>query len=821
MNRKIQLSIQGNKLTVSPSSAPARSFEFPAAAISVRGERFEAVTPVAPPEKLKSGIWKAVYADGPFRFTVTVTPGKGDWFFKEVEVVSEKPLPTPDYLEVDCQTLPAPGMRSCGYRSTRVDLDHITSEEEGSGVVPGCGYPLVSADMFTGLEHPAAFNTLLESSAPGCTSWQLRHFPLWQEQKIKSVRAVTGFSQENIRERFMDYLETIRLPKMERPFINFCTFWNDPYLGSFEYLVDKESYPGLVEGFSDLGLFPDGYTLDAGWQKRKSFFEPKEDMGGSEGLKSFCRLVRSKGADPGLWVSTNGPVGMCMEFLKSQGIAVGGGISSHYSGANYAVHMDKKLEETLTRRFCELASPEYGVRFFKIDWDNECATSPEFDELYPTRNHVREATLDIMARMNSAIRKVNPALLTRNGRWPSPWFLSRSSHISLADGGDCEYSTYPALSQRDSSTTHRDTVYYCAHVRDNSFLPLDVYDNHEFSHAPRNPWHDAPGVWSNSCVWAVMRGSSYHQYTLQPESLENSQAEVLAHCMELLRRNTSRIVTGRSRMIGGNPAHGEIYGFIHPGKEDLLLALRNPAPIPQKFTLPEDMAFYEQSYPDWRLFEAGSEIIFAPHEVKVLRGSSTQPLRKFEYPFQLLPETRGKWACYLPGSRRPGVSAIHQIPEMKLLHADVEKSGEKILYAFGVKVPHRMRDFKLCFRIKGVMRESAKVHLCTSRFKKGRGYAIPVTEVPFGHPGLGERENPDVILDPEERFFCAELPHGGDVFCRLEFTNAPVAPEDLELWVTGCEAPAREPEKQKVTLSRKEFVFLPHPDGFPLSLKIW
>ena len=55
----------------------------------------------------------------------------------------------------------------------------------------------------------------------------------------------------------------------------------------------------------------------------------------------------------------------------------------------------------------------------------------------------------------------------------------------------------------------------------------------------------------------------------------------------------------------------------------------------------------------------------------------------------------------------------------------------------------------------------------------------------------------------------------------IEFTGAPVAPEDLELWVTGCEAPAREPEKQKVTLSKKEFVFLPHPDGFPLSLKIW
>ena len=36
---------------------------------------------------------------------------------------------------------------------------------------------------------------------------------------------------------------------------------------------------------------------------------------------------------------------------------------------------------------------------YKVDWDNECSTSPEFTELYPTVNHVREASTNTKMRM--------------------------------------------------------------------------------------------------------------------------------------------------------------------------------------------------------------------------------------------------------------------------------------------------------------------------------------------------------------------------------------------------------------------------------------
>ena len=347
MKNSLSLHLAGNQLTVQSGSGIAKTFDFPAAAISIKGERIEVRTPAAPPLPLPEGGWRAEFADGPCRFTVTVTPGNGEWFFKQVEVTSDLQLPTPDYLEVDRQKLPAPGLRSRGYRSTLKDLNNLTSEEEGSGVVPGCGYPLAGDDLFTGLEHPAAFNTLLESSPDGTASWQLRHFPLWREGKILSVRAVTGVGQD-IRGLFQKYMDEIRLPKLTRPFFNFCTFWSDPYLGDFEYLVDEESYPAFVNNFNALGLFPECCTLDAGWQDRESFYAAKSVWGGEKALKAFCSQVRASGAVPGLWVSTNGPCGMKVDFLKRSGIPVGGGISCHYSGPNYGVLLDRDFENIVS-----------------------------------------------------------------------------------------------------------------------------------------------------------------------------------------------------------------------------------------------------------------------------------------------------------------------------------------------------------------------------------------------------------------------------------------------------------------------------------------
>lgn len=805
-------------LRVENESGLSREFAFPAVALSIQGCRIEAHTPAGPPRKI-SGGWQAEFTDGPCRFLVTVVSGGPDWFFKQVEISAGPGLPTPDYLEVDFQKTHAPGLRRYGYMSSRCKVYETNSGEESSGLVPGCGYPLIGEDLFTGLEHPAAFNTVL-SNRGSKASWQLRHFPVWRAGKIKSVRAVIGLSRDP-RERFFDYLDTVRLPRLNSPLIAFCTFWSDPFRAN-EYQVNSDSYVSLLDAFTKLGLHPDIFTLDAGWQDRKSFFRAKRAYGGERALKSLGEKIRDSGSDLSLWVSTNGPVGMKPDFLRSKRIAVGGGISSHYSGPNYGVMMDPKLEKALTRRFCELASPEYGVCHFKVDWDNECATSPEFDRIYPTRDHVREASIDVMARICAAVRKVNPHAIFRYGRWPSPWLLTFADHVFLPDSRDCEYIDFPALNQRDSAATHRDLLYWCVQVRDESVFPLDAYDNHEFGHSLRNPFQESPGVWSNACIWAVMRGTSYHQFTLMPESLEKWQVETLRRTLDVLRKYAPEVITGSSRMFGGNPAAGEIYGFLHPGnKGKILLALRNSSPLPQEYQLPDCASCYEQLYPDCRRFRSGEKVIFAPHEVKVLSGAKEWAKRSLPYPCRLVPVSGSRYECYLPASRKPDVRKIHQIPELRLIQTEIQKETEAVNLCFGLQVPWRMRNFKLLFRITGEKREQVRPALRTSRFANcnASAYAVPVAEIPFGIPSPGEIKNPDAVPQRNARYFSADLPQGGDVFCRLTLSGAAVHAEDIELWVSGYEAPARTPENG--TFRFNSFLPYPHPDGFALNLRLW
>ena len=818
----MKISFQDHQFTVTSSSGKSRSFDFPAVAVSICGRRIEAGTPAGPVRQLPDGAFQAEFIDEDCKFTVTITPGTSNCFFKQVEVVSGKDLPTPDYLEVDHQKQSVPGLKECGYKCSVSRNPGRQSDEEGHGIVPGCGYPLMGTDFFTGLEHPAAFNTIV-SQDDNSTEWQLRHFPVWKEKKITGVRAVTGLSDKP-KEDFFNYLSTIRLPVLKTPLVAFCTFWSDPYAGNLEYKVTETSYSSLLDAFNKLDLHPDIFTLDAGWQERNSILRAKESYGGEKSLIAFGEKLRASGIDFSLWVSPNGAIGIAPDYLRSQGISVGSGVSSHYSGDNYGVMLDEKLKNELTVRALELASPPYEVCHFKVDWDNECATSPEFDKTYPTRDHVREAVINIMADINRALREKNPKTMTRNGRWPSPWHLPLSSHLSLPDGGDCEYADFPALNQRDSSTNHRDLMYWCVFVRDHSVFPLDVLDNHEFSHSLRNPFQESPGVWSNTCIWLIMRGTSYHQLTLMPESLEDWQVKILKRTLQVLRSHSSMLITDRSFMTGDNPVQGGIYGFTHPGKDgNALIGLRNSSPLPQEHQLAEDHAFYIQLYPCCQKFRAGEKIVFAPHEVKVLYGCSDVPEKELPSPCQLMPLEDNSYACYLPASVRTDVREIHQIPELKIIHQKEQHEENRSVFSFGLQVPWRMRNFKLLFKITGINQEKIKPVLYTSRFAScnASSYAVPVAEIPYGKPGSGEEKNPDAFPLHDARYFAAALPQGGEVFCKLITEGAAINAEDLELWVSGYEAPARAPEETQVKFEKEYCLPLPHPDGFPRNIRLW
>ena len=214
----MKLEIKKNKLVAVTAAGIEKKFDFPAVTVSIKGERIAAATPVgAAVRSGKSLVCR--YCDCGIEFEIKVTPGKGEWFSKEVTLRTPMEVPTPDYVELDRQKIPAGGMKRRGYMVSGELKGRPGAQEEGGGLQPGCGYPVMGKNLFAGVEHPAAFSYINEDK-----TYSLRQHPVWKNKEIRCCKAVTGVS-ENPEELFYSYLDTIRIPALKKPLVSFCSFW--------------------------------------------------------------------------------------------------------------------------------------------------------------------------------------------------------------------------------------------------------------------------------------------------------------------------------------------------------------------------------------------------------------------------------------------------------------------------------------------------------------------------------------------------------------------------------------------------------------------
>ncbi len=759
-------------------------------------------------------------------FEVIITLSESCWFKKEVRISSDKILKTVDYVDVDIQQL-NDNLKRCGYiPNASSNNTEARAEEEGAGFIAGCGYPLIGEKYFVGLEHPAAFNVCKNGQ-----DYYLRHYPQWNDDSLENIAAVFAWSDTPVKS-FREYLDSIRLPALRKPLISFCTFWSDPYIGNYEYAVHYDNYMSFFKAFAKLGLKPDVFTLDAGWNDRQSIFSAKADMKGDAGLKELQEYMNSNGVDLSLWLSHNGPMGIAPEYLKSLNMAVGRGQGSAYSVGDYGVMMDKNFEEILRERFCKLVT-DLKATHFKIDWDNDCATNPDFAEAYPTINHVRQGTINAMARISKAMFNTNPEIVTRNGWWTSPWWLQYASHVWLCDSGDSEFTSLPSRNQREAAATHRDSLYYAVLQRDKSMIPLDCFDNHEFPDALRNPFVEEPVSWTNALWLSFMRGSTYLAYTLQPEKLEDWQVESFKAVMKFCREYSEHIFVKHGRMVGGIPSHGEVYGFMQPGENQSWCILRNPLPLPRvfklnsdDFELPHSTKSVLQFYPNYKIVD--KEITLPAHGIALLIFNSEMQDMPFEREFMTRFEN-GKYHNYFPSTLniddniRPLINEIYQIPKLEAVDLKLNRQGRKTIINFMIKCPYRMRDFELQIGIRGIDAARSSARIMFSRYPLAESSAcmMPMSEHHVNQPGYGERKNPDLITAQEQKYYSSRLADGGESHYRLEIEDVDFEQNEIELWLSGFEAPSRSSiESSKAPFGFDKTLPFQHPLGFPRQIKI-
>ncbi len=780
--------------------------------------------------------------------------GNKPWFRKQVVLRASADSPTPERVWVDIQQEAPTPLRRVGY-GLRGGPD--AEEQTGLdtyGTQPGCGYPVYADDWFIGLEHPAAFTVPgdLSPEAPrnGAKGERLElfHHPVWDERGvIESFPAVFGAAthHHHVAKAFMDYLWDIRLPRLAKPFVTISVGWSTRALGQGEYLGSFEANEAFVKAMLDLGLHPDALALDAGYFERRSLFRHKADDDEDSRFIAFREALEEKGLELSLWVSHNGRTGFDMEWIKSQGWKTGEGPGS-YAHGEYVIMMQPDYEEALSERFERLVG-EIGARHLKIDWDNECATSGEFAERYPTPDHVREASIRAFNRIDRRMRAKNPDLITRNGWWPSPWWLQWANHVWLVNSGDCEYASWPSRTQRDREITHRDAMYYQITRRSETPCPLDGFDNHGFADALDNCFTQEPHTWLDNAVLAFTRGTTYLHVTVCPEDLRQWQADSLQQVLDWLHYHADELGTRDTRMVGGNPAFGEVYGFLHPAdrnvpatgsaEDSAWLVLRNPSPQPQTMAMSwaNELGYaprtVRQVYPFWQDLPLLQGLTLLGHEVRLVQllcEPRPDPSPLPGVPFMVEACEGGFEYCF-PGNKPltdkigPTVHPDMQIPELtaeKTADEAIERGWRLQWYA---GIPHRFERAELLVTLRGPQEvlDSVTVRAGSSRYRGVEARHIAAVERVFrketrGYgtarflPPVGPRERDDYIF---------KVPDGGWSSLTVDILGEAAAAVKAEAWITGYEAKARQTivSDQAPTAGP---LLPPHPYGFSSFIAI-
>ncbi len=543
--------------------------------VSIRGDQGEVVV---------SGPELAVVIDG-VRFVddelvLDEAPQQGDG--SQLSLV----LATPDgrvHLRVVVTTYPATGLIQKGVvvtgtgRLDRIELElwegvaveGFTSVEPGpppnSGSL-GLGQPVFGPGFFAGVEHPGAANLAV---AGGCNCSVSYGVDLHEGTPLVSPTAVVGAGE------FFDYLERFRAHP-DRVVV----LTNNWYHLGWPGTMSEETVRAELVGFAGVTarhrLEIDHFCLDDGWDggwagetdldELWARLDPPRFPGGLAALEAVAGQGRM-----GLWLGPFGGYGDRQAARVAWARERGGEVDEHgllcVAGDAYRA----ALRETLTRWTAA------GIRYWKLDGVR--FTCAEAGHGHPVGDAGRTLQIDRFRQLLTDARAADPDVVIAftSGSNPSPWWLTTADYL-WRGGLDDSGAGYPGP-RHESFATYIDArlhLYRRCAVPVSALVTFSVVE----SEACRYRDIDENIVdWERHCWLMVGRGTQHHDLYVAPDSLTEPEWATLSRALAWARQH--RRLLGRSRMVLGDPAAGEVYGFASRRGSEAVLCLRNPAAASQ------------------------------------------------------------------------------------------------------------------------------------------------------------------------------------------------------------------------------------------------
>lgn len=512
--------------------------------------------------------------------------------------------------------------------------DTITAKAGGNWS-PNLGQPLYTrkTGTFWGIEFPAARNQVKDGQL---RVGYLRGLPLAPGKVYTTYPAVVGVSDDArfVSDAFFDYIDRIRI----RP-LRLQTQYNSwfDYGGG----VDRKKFAKSVEKIhlelvEQRGVDPlTRYVIDDGWQDTGADWSKnmwKTNHKFDPDFSSTRKLLENVDSGLGLWLSPGCLFGASRQIpkLREQGFeALDDWMSM--AGPRYMQALEERMVELtkqgvgffkldgvfghLNLRNFELHGARYGLPEMPqlgldgIKAGDKKLNNPEYNEI---KLYYLCIGTERLMKLFGHLAKINPHvyLVISNGAYLSPWWLMHTDAVWMINAGDASKGA-----SRTSELVYRDGRYYKIFRTENTQFPLDSLFNHE---PKKTKTGESQKTFRDYLYMHLSRGTGFVELYIKPFALKPGDWDVLAEGLVWVKDMIPTFK--RTRMHGGDPSKGEMYGYAGWTGEGGYVSLHNPGKNEQSysFTLNRELGLVPGSSGSFHLsspIPGGTEGL--PKEAKV------------------------------------------------------------------------------------------------------------------------------------------------------------------------------------------------------------
>ncbi len=499
------------------------------------------------------------------RVAVTYELGPDDFFVRRrLELTTDAPLAI---RRVDAWVVRVPGICRSQEEGPPEELRmNVWGIDDKSGF----GKPVLMEDTFWGLEYPAGLNQHRDGRVT------LTHRPGRTVSGLfQSKPAVVGVAPSGeTAVWFRDYIDRLRPRRLSSAVHIDYNTWTTVTPATEANSLDLVS-KFRTELFDAHGVGLDSFTLDDGWDKKRSLWDV-DAAGFPRGLAPLSATLAPTGARLGLWLSPS-------SGYEHAGWGAEQGYARNATFDWFLCQSDPGYRRDMCRAIVELVRAN-NVGFLKMDgFCASCDTDRHPHHL--AGDFAREANVDAFIELLDAIRQAQPGihLDPTSGMWLSPWWLQYVDSLYCDTYDGTAPAIVPSPNGLDGATTSRDALLRRRLDENPGFDPaavetLGIYLDPTLTVDPGSFFDN----WQDNAMMVAGRGSRLLTMYMNPDLLPNPEQDwrFLAAMFRWVRHNADTLA--RCRPILGDPYAWEPYGYAHFLGRRGIIVLRNPFIEPRR-----------------------------------------------------------------------------------------------------------------------------------------------------------------------------------------------------------------------------------------------